>query len=398
MSVTFTWPGKEEASQLAIDALPIPNSQIPIPNSGSYLIEADNLTALKALQKEFAGVVKCIYTDPPYNTGNTSFMYADTFRTKGRDAHTDWLSMMYPRLLLARPLLREDGVIFISIDDSEQAHLRLLMNEVFGEDNFVGQAIWHNRTTPNDAGANFAADHEYILIYAKDKRKVRFAGIAKDLSKYANRDGDPAGAWIPDNPSAASGTDSYRYPIINPHTGQEYRPPKGRYWAFAPARVAEWADSGKLVFPKEAGRNFLLKKYQHELRSELKPMSSVISGILTAQGTKELKALFGGASPFRFPKPVALIKHLVAQATGEEDVVLDFFAGSGTTAQAVLELNAESGSRRRFICIQRREANSSKDAELRGQYPFVSDVTRARIGRVMAKCGGGESYDVVRLD
>ncbi len=333
-----------------------------------------------------------IYIDPPYNTGNSSFAYADNFKKTRRskkipqndNMHSGWLSMMYTRMLLAHPLLQEDGVLFVSIDDNEAPHLRMMLDEIFGEHNFIGQAIWVNRITPNDAAANFATDHEYILIYAKDKRLCRFKGISKDLSNYRNKDQDARGPWMPDNPSAASGDDSYRFPITNPNTGQQYLPPKGRYWAFAHARVPEWTKSGKLVFPKEDRKNFLLKKYRSELRSELKPMSSVINGILTAAGTKELKALFEGESPFRFPKPVALIRHLIEQATAEEDIVLDFFAGSGTTAHAVLELNAEMHSNRRFICIQMPEANSGKDAALRTRYPFVSDVTKARIERALA--------------
>jgi adenine-specific DNA-methyltransferase len=331
-----------------------------------------------------------IYIDPPYNTGNTSFVYADNFRQKSTPGkanganHAAWLSMMYTRLILARQLLHDDGILFISIDDHEVAHLRLVLDELFGEANFVGQAIWVNRTTPNDAAANFATDHEYIIIYAKNKATCRFRGIAKDLSNYRNKDNDPRGPWIADNPSAASGNESYRFPIINPHTGRQYLPPKGRYWAFAPARVPEWTASGKIVFPKEGTKNFLLKKYQSELRSDLKPMSSVITGFLTGSGTKELKALFDGESPFRFPKPVALIRHLIEQATGAEDTILDFFAGSGTTAHAVLEGNAATNARRRFICIQLPEPNSGKDPALREKYPLVSDVTKARIRKAAA--------------
>lgn len=366
-------------------------------STGDHLfIEGENSEALKLLQKDYSGAVKMIYIDPPYNTGNASFAYADNFRNPGSNkehgsGHAGWLSMILTRLILARRLLRQDGAIFISIDDNEAAHLRLLMNDIFGEQNFIGQAIWVNRTTPNDAGANFASDHEYILIYARDKSNCRFRGIPKDLSNYKNKDNDPRGPWIADNPSAASGTESYRFPIVNPYTGQQYLPPKGRYWAFAPARVEEWTKSGKLCFPKDAGKNFLLKKYQSELRSELKPMSSLITGFLTSSGTKELKALFNGDSPFRFPKPVSLIRHLIEQFTDNDDLVLDFFAGSGTTAQAVLELNAETGSCRRFICVQLPEPNSSKDPALRAQYPLVSDVTKARIWKVIEKYAGMET-------
>jgi adenine-specific DNA-methyltransferase len=396
-SFIFSWPGKEQA--IAAVATPSlcnliseqgkPLKQLP-PNH--VFIEGDNTEALKRLQDHLHAKVKMIYIDPPYNTGNNSFAYSDNYRkrtTKDNtvNAHAAWLSMMYTKLLLAKELLTNDGIIFISIDDNEVAHLRLVMNEIFDEKNFIGQLIWINRTTPNDAGNNFASDHEYILAYARNKPYCKLHGTIKDLSKYRNPDNDPNGPWIPDNPSAASGNTAYRIPIVNPYTGQAYTPPKGRYWAFSPNRVEEWHKSGKLVFPKEQGKNFLLKKYLTELRSELKPFSSVVAGILTAAGTKELKALFDGESPFRFPKPVALIETLIQQATGEEDIILDFFAGSGTTAHAVLQLNAATGSKRRFICVQIPEPNSGKDEILRKKYPFVSDVTKARIAKVQEHLG-----------
>lgn len=407
MQFGLVWPGKTDSMNAASV---VPNSVLNLEEKQGdgwpehLFIAGENSEVLKLLQVEYSGRIKMIYIDPPYNTGNTSFAYSDTYRKakagKGSGAghhHAFWLSMIYTRLILAHRLLSEDGVIFISIDDNEAAHLRMLLDELFGAENFIGQAIWVNRTTPNDAAANFANDHEYILIFAKDKTRCRFKGIEKDLSNYQNRDNDPGGPWIADNPSAASGTESYRFPIVNPYTGQEYFPPKGRYWAFAPARIAQWTASGKLVFPKVAGKNFLLKKYKSELKSDRKPMSSVITGFLTASGTKELKALFDGDSPFRFPKPVALIRHLIEQATEEDDTILDFFAGSGTTAEAVLALNAGTGSHRKFICIQLPETNSGKDPALREKYPLVSDVTKARIKRAMEKYGNPASCTFYKL-
>ena len=215
---------------------------------------------------------------------------------------------MYHRLLLAKELLTDDGVLFISIDDREMAHLKLLCDGIFSSKNFIGNFVWANRTTPNDAVNKFATDHEYILVYARQREHFQLKGVPKDFAKYTNRDNDPNGPWMPDNPSAASGTEKDRFPIKNPHTGELYYPPDGRYWAFAKRRVKEWAAAGKLVFPEEPGKRFLLKKYRSELKSDTKPASSLINGILTAHGTKELKQLFGAASPIKYPKPTVLVK------------------------------------------------------------------------------------------
>ena len=414
-----TWIGKNAARQEALTettATLIPDkiNSIDFNEAQNIFIEGENLTVLKLLQKDYVGKIKMIYIDPPYNTGNDNFAYTDNFKEnktayKKRQTlknteggmlnknlattemyenghnHSAWLSMMYPRLYLARPLLTEDGVIFMSIDDNEAANLKILSDEIFGEENFIGQFIWVNRTTPNDAGIGFATDHEYILAYAKNKTKVHFKGEKKDLSNYKNPDNDPKGAWIADNPSAASGSDSYKFVIQNPYTGQKYLPPKGRFWAFAPRRVAEWTESGKLVFPKELSKNFLLKKYVYELKRDINPLSSIIKGILTSAGTKELKNLFDDACPFKYPKPTALIKLLIAQITHDKDIVLDFFAGSGTTAQAVLDLNIEYNTERQFICVQIPEKYTSRDTQLNTQYAFVSDVTKIRIHKVIER-------------
>ena len=262
---------------------------------------------------------------------------------------------MYHRLRLAKDLLTDDGVLFISIDDREMAHLKLLCDGIFGAKNFIGNFTWVNRTTPNDAANKFATDHEYVLVYARQREHFQLKGVPKDFAKYINRDNDPRGPWMPDNPSAASGTEKDRFPIKNPHTGEIYYPPPGRYWAFAKRRVKEWAASGKLVFPQEEGKKFLLKKYRLELKSDTKPASSLIQGILTSHGTKELKQLFDAASPIKYPKPTALIKHLLGLLNKKEGIFLDFFAGSGTTGQAVLALNREDGGRRSFILCNNNE-------------------------------------------
>ncbi len=364
----------------------------PIPEEGgqNLFVEGDNLEVLKLLLPDFESKVKLIYIDPPYNTGQ-DFVYSDKFASKKQKEATDsayrhenWLSMIYPRLILATKMLKKDGLIMISIDESAQAYLQLLCHEVFGEDNFIGNFIWANRTTPNDAKLNFATDHEYILVYAKDSSTINFKGVKKDLSNYKNKDKDPKGDWIADNPSAASGTESYRYPIINPYTKEKYFPPKGRYWAFAERRVAEWTKSKKMIFPKQKGKRFLLKKYKKDLKSNLKPMSSIIKDILTAQGTRELKAIYEEGSPFKYPKPTALLIKLFEQITSGDDIILDFFAGSGSTAHAVLQLNAKDKGDRQFICVQKAE-KTQRNTDAYRQYGFdtISDLSLDRINRVL---------------
>jgi adenine-specific DNA-methyltransferase len=415
----LTWVGKKEArfevqkpSEFTLH--PQITQSVDFENAKNLFLVGDNLEVLKILQKSYFQKVKMIYIDPPYNTGNDSFVYKDTFqedkktyekRIGVKDSenqllldsiwkkntkesgryHSNWLSMMYPRLALARPLLQEDGIIFISIDDNELYNLKLLLDEIFGEENFIGNFIWVNRTTPNDAKMRFATDHEYILVYAKNIHSCTFKGEEKDLSNYKNPDNDPKGAWIADNPSAASGNENYRFPIENPYTGEVYFPPKGRYWAFAPSRVKEWTLIGKMLFPKEKGKNFLLKKYLSDLKSDLKPISSVIQGIFTSKGTKELKNLFEDASPFKYPKPTQLLKLLISQITDNEDIILDFFAGSGTTAHAVLDLNMEQNTQRQFICVQMPEKYDSENDEMNKKYQTVSQVTQQRIQKVIER-------------
>ena len=330
--------------------------------STHYVLEGDNYHALATLAMTHSGRIDAIYIDPPYNTGQSGLRYTD--RTEGKTPtgkHSRWLSFMYHRLRLAKELLTPDGVLFISIDDREMAHLKLLCDGIFSAKNFIGNFTWINRTTPNDAANKFATDHEYILVYARQRDHFQLKGVPKDFAKYVNRDDDPQGPWMPDNPSAASGTEKDRFPIKNPHTGEVYYPPPGRYWAFAARRVKEWMASGKLVFPQEEGKKFLLKKYRSELKSDTKPASSLIQGILTSHGTKELKQLFDAGSPIKYPKPTALVKYLLGLLNKKEGIYLDFFAGSGTTGQAVLELNKEDGGKRCFILCNNNENNICRE-------------------------------------
>lgn len=414
----LNWPGKREAllsanAPIAKTLRPARDESVDFDTTQNLFIEGDNLEALKLLQETYLGKVKMIYIDPPYNTGN-DFIYEDDFaesanefleRSNQKDEkdnrlvanldsngrfHSDWLSMMYSRLKLARGLLRDDGSLVISIDENEQANLKEICDEIFGENNFVGQFIWKNRTTPNDAKSNFAPDHEYILVFAKNSEVIQFKGTEKDLSNYKNSDNDPNGPWIADNPSAASG--NYTFEIRNPYTNEIYKPPAGRFWAFSERRVSEWAENGKLVFPKEQGKNFLLKKYLKELKSDKKPLSSIIDGILTSNGTKEMKTLFSDGSPFKYPKPSKLIRLLTKQICADSDTILDFFAGSSTTAHAVIQLNAEDGGNRKFIMVQLPEECDPKSEAAKAGYANIAEISKERIRRAGNKILEGECH------
>ncbi len=397
------WPEKDKLSEIINSPTTkrfkvIEEKSININTTKNIFIEGDNLDTLKLLRNDYTEKIKLVYIDPPYNTGK-DFVFSDKFKSNhkqnslfslanqqnnndGIKLHTNWLSMIYPRLSLSRDLLKDDGVIMISIDNSEKSHLQVICNEIFGEKNFIGDFVWINRTTPNDAKIKFATDHEFIVMYAKNIEKVIFKGVKKDFAAYKNPDNDKNGDWCADNPSAASGTDSYKFAIVNPFTGQNYFPPKGRYWAFAPRRVEEWTKSGKLVFPKEENKNFVLKKYKKDLRSNYKPITSIINGILTSQGTKEMKALYSDGSPFKYPKPTQLLIKLIEQITDTNDIILDYFAGSASTAHAVMKLNYKTNSNRQFICVQTAEKTKKGSEPDKQGFRNISAIAIDRIHKV----------------
>ncbi len=348
-----------------------------------WLIEGENLYVLHALLADYLAKIDITYIDPPYNTGNKDLKYNDS-----RDA--GWLSFMYYRLTIAHKLLNDNGVIFISIDDNKQAYLKLLCDKIFGTENFVATIVWKCRTGANDVTSNISTDHEYIIVYTKDPNNFSFHGVRKDLSNYTNPDDDPNGPWMRDNPSAASGSEVNRFPIINPHTKEIYKPPTGRYWAFSEKRISEWHNSGKLVFPKENNKSFTLKKYRNELRSDFKPLSTFIDGYLTKHGTNELQNILGYKS-IKYPKPLGLISELLRQCRNKEAIILDFFAGSGTTGHAVLCLNREDGGHRKFILCTNNEDNICTDV----CYPRITKAMkgyRKLNGEYVEGLGGSLKY------
>ena len=397
-------------------------------------IEAENLEALKILQKSYTGRVKMIYIDPPYNTGNDSFIYPDKFsesreeyacrvgdtddagylkrdgvfqgawRKNGKDSghyHSNWLSMMLPRLHLAKTLLREDGVIFISIDDNEQAQLKLLCDEVFGAENFVGQFPWRKRTAKSDVPFGVSADYEYLLAYARSNAFI--ASIDAEERRYFETDDFPNRPWrthdLTKQTSAAERPNSF-FTMINPRNGKEYPANPLRTWAITEETFQEYYDAGKIVFPDDYDflkiKNPVMRYFKDDdmgkagERFGRKAVSTRLPENvgMSLNGTKEITELFEGKL-FDFPKPSSLIKYLLQILHVSDGIILDFFSGSGTTAHAVMQLNAEDGGSRRFICVQLPEETDEKSEARKAGFNTIAEIAKERIRRAGRQISGG---------
>ncbi|MFP5954228.1 site-specific DNA-methyltransferase [Helicobacter pylori] len=407
--------------------------------SKHILIKGDNLDALKILRQSYSEKIKMIYIDPPYNTKNENFIYGDDFSQSneevlktldyskekldyiknlfGSKCHSGWLSFMYPRLLLAKDLLKQDGVIFISIDDNEAAQLKLLCDEIFGEGNFVADFIRKTKSTTNDAKTGVNYQHEFLLCYAKNKEFVNLLGGEKNLENYKNPDNDPNGAWVGSDPSAKSGNMRTGYfAVTNPYTNKVDYPPVGRFWRFSQNTAQKHIDEGRICFKKkhkDNERGFIYKRYLKDLKTTKKTFDSLVftdNLYMNQVATKELLKL-ELAEYFSYPKGVDFMAKIVEHATEKGDIILDFFAGSGTTAHAVLESNksdyqklSEGGGlfnglnaafkERRFILVQLDEKIDPKEDKsthdfclntLKSTSPSIFDITEERIKRAGAK-------------
>jgi adenine-specific DNA-methyltransferase len=423
------WPGKNAALIEANTSIrktlrAVGAEGLNFENTNNLFIEGDNLEALKLIRESYLGKVDMIYIDPPYNTGN-DLIYNDKYtlsaeeyleksgqsdgmggklvtnsQTNGR-FHSDWLSMMYPRLRIARQLLSDAGFIFISIDDNERANLQKICEEIFGGRNFIGCFVWKRRSGAMDSVSNLSEDHEYVLIYSKSHAVLK--GVERTFEKYDNPDNDPRGPWISDNLSAGKPGGDTHYPITDPLTGKEYLPPKGRYWPYNLQTMAQKIAEGRVMFPKGAAGAPMLKRFASEAMKPTIPVSSWIerpnggggqSTIvcpMNSSATTALKNLFGGKL-FSFPKPVELVSALIKQGAAKDALILDFFAGSGTTAQAVFECNAEDGGSRRSISIQLPEAIEEDSDAFREGYKTISDLSKDRIRRAGKKILEGECH------
>lgn len=329
----------------------------------NFLLEGDNLYSLKLLEKTHKGKIDVIYIDPPYNTGNKDFIYDDSFvdKTDGY-AHSKWLSFMEKRLNIARELLSNDGVIFISIDDNEQAQLKLLCDSVFMESNFITSFIRKTKSMTGDDGNGLNIQHEYLLVYARDKSILKFKGEEKSFDNYSNPDNDPNGIWCAADPSAKSGGDSTYFPIRNPYTGKEDFPPKGRYWAFSKDTMEKYIESGRIKFKQKypkTQRGFIFKRYAETMEVKNMPVDSLLfasNEFMNSVATSELKSILN-TSKFNYPKPTTFISQIVRTVSVNNSIVLDFFAGSGTTGHAVMQLNKEDGGHRKYILCTNNENN-----------------------------------------
>ena len=357
----------------------------------NLLIEGDNFDALRYLRMTFAGRVKCIYIDPPYNTGNRDFVYNDRFVDVNDSwRHSTWCEFMYQRLLLAKDLLRQDGVIFVSIDDNEVATLRLLMEKVFAASNFVATCIWQKIDGPKNTATHFSDDHEYVLVFALSKatwRPNRIPRTEEMEARYKNPDKDPRGPWLLSDLAARNPYSEGRYSITT-KTGRVIEgPPAGSYWRVSKTKFEELDRDNRIWWGQSGDNRPGIKRFRSEVRSGVVPQTlwtwqEVGS---TRHSKQELSKVLGaeiGTDLFTTPKPVSLMDRILRLSTGPDDIVLDFFAGSGTTAHATSKINAEDGGRRRFILVSSTEATTdAPDKNL------CRDVCARRVQRVIEGYG-----------
>lgn len=415
----FTWPGKREAKRLAREPIaktlrPVKERSKDWDTTKNLYIEGDNLDALKLLRENYAGKVKLIYIDPPYNTGH-DFVYDDDFsqtqdefssesgeynedggrlvantESNGR-FHSDWCSMIYPRLLLARDLLTSDGAIFISIDDNEYLNMRALCNEIFGAANFVASIVWQKTLTRRNDAQQISTAHDYVLVFAKQlsSLKIQHEPVGeKQRATYTNRDNDPRGDWLAVPFHAPNIRPNLTYPIVLP-SGREVIPPKGRCWSTSKDNFDALVADGRIWFGKDGDGMPQRKKYWGEREQDegVVPWTwwSYEFAGENREATKELKALFEGATIFSAPKPVKLISRILNLIDTKESTIVDFFSGSATSAEAVMRTNLVDEGSRRFILVQLPEKcdNGSVGAEL--GYNNLCEIGEERIRRAGEK-------------
>ena len=377
---TLNWIGKDAVVKHHKDVPfrllePVQELSCGPADAGNLIVQGDNLHALKALLPRYAGQVKCIYIDPPYNTGNEGWVYNDNVNSpeirkwlgevvgkegETLDRHDRWLSMMYPRLVLLKKFLREDGAIFVSIDDNEVATLRLLMDEIFGQRNFVETIIWEKNYAPKASARHFSEAHDYVVVYAyKSDKWVRnlVARSEKQDKMYKNLDNDPRGLWRPNNLAARNYYSKGTYAITTPSGRVIPGPPKGSYWRISEEKFREMDSDGRIWWGVDGNNIPAPKIFLSEVKQGVVPMSLWHYGDVghTQEGKKELLELIDfdtSDDVFITPKPTRLIQRILQIATDKDSIILDSFAGSGTTGHAVLKQNAEDGGKRRFIQVE----------------------------------------------
>lgn len=412
----FTWVGKKaaivEANRPIRKTLrPCLEESVNWDTTENLYIEGDNLEVLKLLQESYLGKVKVIYIDPPYNTGN-DFIYRDDFTMSGEEYsvetgqvdeetgdrlfkntdsngrfHSDWCSMIYSRLMLARNLLKDDGVIFVSVGEEEIENLRKMADEVFGRKNMVGTILWKKKTNGNNMGY-LPPVHDYIVCYAKNLSSIEDMGypVTEEFiaRTFSNPDNDPRGPWTTTDLSA-NHKGPY-FPIVNPKTGESFLPPDGRYWVFNEKEVQKRITDGRIIFGKTGTSRPVQKVFAANRKFARTPAESWWDkNGMNEDATEELKGLFGAAKLFTHPKPTKLLKHLITISSEKNSIILDFFSGSSTTADATMQLNVEDGGSRKFIMVQLREECAEDSLAKMSGYNTICELAKERIRRAAKK-------------
>ena len=418
-SYEFTWVGKKAA--IAEAGRPIRKTLRPYPEESknwdateNLYIEGDNLDVLKLLQESYLGKVKMIYIDPPYNTGN-DFVYRDNF-TRVKDEydveagaydedgdrlfrnsesngrfHSDWCSMMYPRLVMARNLLSDNGVVFISIDDNEVVQLRKICDEVYGESNFIAQLIWERAFSPKNDAKYISNSHDYVLIYVKSINNFQIGRLQRTEeanARYSNPDNDPRGVWMSSDISVKTYNSENDFPVTTP-SGRIVEPPAGRCWSLSKNAFFERLRDNRIWFGPDGNGTPRIKRFLTELRKEgMTPTSILFYKDVghSQEGAQEVVSLFGGLGLFDGPKPVRLLSRLLSIAnTDENSIVLDFFSGSASTAHAVMQYNLTDGGRRKFILVQLPETCEPDSKAAKAGYANICEIGKERIRRAGEK-------------
>ena len=429
----FKWVGKNAARREAARPInktlrPCPEESVDWEKTQNLYIEGDNLEVLKLLQKSYLGKVKMIYIDPPYNTGN-DFVYRDNFalgteeydlqagnidelgvrfrkntesEAKGR-FHSNWCSMIYERLLVARSLLSNDGVIFISIDDSEVQNLKYICEEIFGSTNFLAQVIWERAYSPINLMKHFSPSHDYILCYTKNIELAFCNGIPRSNeanARYSNPDNDERGVWKSSDLSVGPAIQTNIYPITTP-SGRIVYPPSGYSWRLSESKFREFVSDNRIWFGNDGNNVPSIKRFLSELRKTgITPMTFWRYEEVghSQDATQKLAHLFGGKKLFDYPKPVELIKRIVALYSANDSLILDFFSGSATTAHAVMKLNAEDGGNRKFIMVQLPEITEGSSEAYKAGYKNICEIGKERIRRAGKKIKEESGLEAQNLD
>ena len=422
----LTWPGKKESivhSNIPSKKTlrPVKEKSVDFDNTQNIYIEGDNLEVLKILQESYLNKIKCIYIDPPYNTGN-DFIYNDKFKkdideellesgqideegnrmvtnnqSNGR-FHSDWLSMMYPRLKLARNLLTDDGVIVISISDMEIDNLKKICNEIFGENNYCGDIVWNSTKSVTNT-ALVSVSHTYNLVYFKNiqyfiENRFEFR-IPEDGEGFKNPDNDPRGPWKADPFQVGGWRPNQQYGIKNPNTGVIYKPNEGCSWKNDYSKFEELMKDNRIVFGKNGDSAPQRKRFMSEALERGKVVKTIWDDVeTTTNGTMLLKKLFNNVSLFDNPKPLGFMKRILQLCTNKDSIILDFFSGSATTAHAVLDLNSINDEKRKYILVQLPEKCDEKSIAYKNGYKTICDIGEERIRRAGTKIKEETNADI----